>query len=113
MCPNTTTEKKISSIDKLKSAVYEMDCLSQCGFDEISAVARLALIALESPRAYQNLEHIAQAFVVILNRADDFMNSINCEAEKVGKNYKDEQGRARSAAYRAYQDKQSPVEVQS
>jgi hypothetical protein len=81
-----------------------MDYLSQCGFDEIRAIAKLALIALECPNAYKDPEHIAQAFIVILGRADDFMNAINCEAESVGSNYKDERGRARSAAWLAYQD---------
>lgn len=95
---------KVHTADELKSVIYDMDYLSQCGFDEISSVAKLALIALESPNAYQNPEHIAKAFIVILGRAGDFMNAINCEAENVGSNYRDKRERARADAWSAYND---------
>jgi len=100
----TKTPPQAHDIEKFKSTVYDMDYLSQCGFTEISAVAKLALIALESPGAHRNPEHIAQAFVVILGRANDFMNSINCEAENVGCNYSDKREGARADAWRAFND---------
>jgi len=98
------TPPKAHNIEEFKSAVYEMDYLSQCGFTEISAVAKLALIALESPNAYQNPKHIAQAFVVILGRANDLMNAINCEAENVECAYIDKRERAWADAWRAFND---------
>lgn len=100
--PNNSAQEtppKVHDIEDFKSAVYEMDYLSQCGFTEISSVAKLALIALESPNAHRNPEHIAQAFVVILGRANDLMNSINCEAENVECNCSDKRKRARIDAW--------------
>lgn len=79
-----------SDITRLQAAITDMDCLAQSGFSEISAIAKLALAALETPDSYTNLEIIAQALRAIWVKADDIENCVNFAAEQVGCNYKDQ-----------------------
>ena len=76
--------KPISTEQKLRDAVETMDGYSQSGFEEISAIAALALIALETPAGHRNIESIARALMAIKSKAQDIQNIINCEAGNVG-----------------------------
>lgn len=77
----------------LKKAVNMMDALSQEGFDQIIAISGLILRSLEIPDP--DLNDISYAVKAIKGKADDIMNCINCEAENVGCNYKDDTRRKR------------------
>ena len=103
-------DAKISE-GKLRAAIIDMDALSQSGFSEISAVARLALLSFENPESYQHPELVIQALRSIWGKADDIENCINGRAEEVGCNYIDLNDRRRSEAlYAARQaDKQKEV----
>lgn len=83
------TPRTPDEVDRLQAAVETMDLLSQGGFSEISAIAKLALISLELPAGYQRLDVIATAFEAIRCKAEDMQNCINVEAEQVGCNYTD------------------------
>lgn len=86
--------------DQLCEAVTGMDSMAQGAFSEIAAIAKLALASLETPAAYTNPEVMAYALTAIWNRALDAENCINCIAEGVGCNYKNEAMHLRSAAKR-------------
>ncbi|TFW28582.1 hypothetical protein [Massilia horti] len=85
-------------IRKFKSAVIDMDALSQGGFSKISSIARLALAALEGPKRPRKDEDIANALTAIWSIADDIENCINSRAEEVGANYVDDSLLRRQAA---------------
>ena len=75
--------KSTSTEQKLRDAVETIDSFSQHGFEEISAIATLALIALETPAGHRNIESIARALMAIKSKAQDIQNIINCEAGNV------------------------------
>ncbi|WP_250440078.1 hypothetical protein [Delftia tsuruhatensis] len=77
-----------------------MDSLSQEAFQSIIAVAKLALISLESPAGHRNMSALAFALETIAYRADDAMNIINAEAENVGSHWRDDASQRRSRAAR-------------
>ncbi|WP_051516733.1 hypothetical protein [Herbaspirillum sp. RV1423] len=89
-------------IMKLEKAVNFMDALSQEGFGQIAAIAKLAILSLETPEGYYpaHRETLAAAFTAICKIADDIADCINCEAEEVGLNHKDERTEARHEARR-------------
>lgn len=87
--------------NKLKSTIETLDALSQDGFSEISTLAGVALKLMETPDAYLWPETIAQLLGTIRVKAEDIENLINCEAENVGCNYKDEAAERRYEARRA------------
>ncbi|MDR1968286.1 MAG: hypothetical protein LBQ32_06275 [Burkholderiaceae bacterium] len=74
-------------VRRLRAAVETMDSLSQEGFSEIAAIAKLALISLKTPEGYRHLDGIAYAIGAIRSKAQDVENCINSEAEGVGCNY--------------------------
>ena len=82
----------------LRDTVEFIDRLSQGGFSEISAIAKLALAQLEHPDGYRHPETIAQALNAILGKAEDVENCINSQAEGVGCNYIDDAQARRFAA---------------
>lgn len=88
-------------IQDLRSKVQFMDDLSQSGFDEISAVAKLALSRLETPDGHRFIEDIAMALRMIRGKADEIRSCINHEAEEVGCAYVDEARKRRYLASRA------------
>lgn len=94
-----------ADVHKLQNAVNSMDCLSQIGFSEIGATAKLALLALETRVGQTEIGALAGALQAISARADDIQNCINSTAEEVGCNYVDKaqqrRGRAASAARNA------------
>jgi len=87
--------------DQLRNAVEFMDSLSQNGFSEISAIAKLALAWLETPDGHRHLDVIAHALSTIWGKADDIQNCINSQAEEVGCHYVDDAERRRWDAQRA------------
>lgn len=94
----------IPDVQKLRNIINDMDCLSQIGFLEISAVAKLALSHLETPDCYRDLENIANAFHVIAAKANDIRNCIGVEAEGVGCGYSDDAQRRRLDARRVHRE---------
>lgn len=66
-----------------------MDAMSQDGFGRIAALARVALLGLESEVMGQNLDAFAGVFDVIHSISVDIQNCINAEAEQAGCNYVD------------------------
>lgn len=96
---------------QLRNAVNMMDCLSNGGFSEISAIANLALAWLETPRGQMHIEVIADALSAIRDRADDIQNCIGCEAESVGCSYVDTHRARRYAAQRAHREKETAEEA--
>lgn len=78
-CTGTTPE-----INSLRAMITNLDALSQEGFDEIKAIAQLALRSMETPEGAADLEGIAIALQTILGRADDVEDAINTDAGSVG-----------------------------
>lgn len=95
-----TPAKTVTPKNDLAQAVKLMDSLSQEAFQSIIAVARLALIALESPAGHRNMSALAFALENIAAKADDAMTSINFEAEKVGHDWHDDASQRRNRAAR-------------
>ena len=98
MSAATTPTAAKADVKTLRNTVQTMDSLSQDGFSEISAIAKLALAMLEQPDGYRHPELIAMALRNIWSKSDMIVNCINCEAEAVGCNYIDESLRRRYAA---------------
>lgn len=76
--------------EKLKKhadSIQLIDCFSQQGFGRISALARVALLALESDLKVQQIEAFAGVFEEIQAIAEDMESCINVEAEEAGCNY--------------------------
>ena len=71
------------TIEKLREAVHNVDAMSQEGFREIKAVARLTMFALMTPEGQRDTEAIANALQAIWNRAEQSESAINWEAEQV------------------------------
>lgn len=88
----------MSDLNRLRDAVLNMDCLSQTGFSQIAAIARLSLLAMETPAAQQHTCTLATALEAIQTIADDIQSCINSTAEGVGCNYIDSPARRRMAA---------------
>ena len=87
--------------EKLRATIQNLDCLSQEGFTEISAIAKLILTGMEAGASGNDMETIAYAIRVIWSKADDTQNAINCDAEAVGCNYVDDAASRRYAARQA------------
>lgn len=85
------------TIQKLRNTVEGIDALSQNGFSKISAIARLALLALEKPDGYLR-EGIAHAIEAIEDIAVNIEDCISNAAEEVGCNYRNEPQLRRNAA---------------
>lgn len=99
--PGVDTPTPSNDLRRLQAAVTDMDCLAHGGFSEISAIATLALAALETPAGYRHPETIAQALIAIRGKADDIDNCIGHQAEEVGCNYHDPNTARRRDAARA------------
>ena len=84
--------------EQLCSAVNNMDRMAQSAFSEIATIAKLALVSLENPETYTDVEAMATALKAIFERATDTENNINAMAEEVGSNYKDPSESRRTAA---------------
>lgn len=86
-------------INELRSTVNEVDLVAQTSLGQISAIAKLALIALEAPDPHNHtIEHVAKALELIYDRAGFWMDDITAQAEALGCNHIDEHARRRMAA---------------
>jgi len=94
---------KSTDLDKLHIVIEDIDAIAHGGFSGIAAIAKLALAALQTPGGYRDPENIVQALKVIWDKAQDVQNLINCEAESVGCNHKNEELDQRWDARRAAQ----------
>lgn len=75
---------------QLREAITEIDGVAHHVFSEIASMAELALASLETPEAYSNLDSIATVLTSIFNKALNADNHIDCRAEGVACNYKDQ-----------------------
>ena len=103
-CQTVARKHTVPEVQKLRNAVEFIDSLSQCGFSEISSIAKLALARLETPDGYRHLDDIANALNAIWCKAEDIQNCINSQAEEVGCNYVDDAQRRRWDAQRAHRE---------
>lgn len=94
---------------RLQTAVFDIDCLQQTAFSEISAIASLALAALKTPDGYKHFETIAKALLAIRGKADETQDLIITVAEEVGCDSKDTGTERRLAAYAAAAKESSHV----
>lgn len=94
------------TVDGLCETVLMIDELSQDGFSRIKALAKLALLALETPEGHRDVNALAAALTTIGMIAEDVANTINGEAGSVGCGYQDPAWRRRADARRALQDSQ-------
>ena len=88
-----------SSVEALQNAVSLMDAMAQGGFCKIAAIARLALLALETPRGAGDTESLAYALECIRDLSVETVDCINATAEDVGHNYTDKAWDRRTKAY--------------
>ena len=100
MSRKSTEATTATEVDELRAPIDLMDNLSQDGLSEITAIAKLALLSLESPDSYRHLDNIAHALKAIWSKANDTQDSINGEAERVGCNHVDKAERRRWDAQR-------------
>lgn len=70
--------------ERLRAAVVNVSGLARDGFEKIESLASLALFAMESPRAYNDLEMLATALRSIRDIAGDNYDCVASEAESVG-----------------------------
>lgn len=80
----------MSEIQTLRDTVKTMDCLAQRGFDQIEAIARLAILSLETPDGQRNTEALSHALRVIADMAFRTGDSISFEADEVGCRFVDD-----------------------
>lgn len=97
---------------RLRATVENVDGLADEGFEEISSIARLALMALEQPSTYTNLETIARALCSIATTADRIRECVGLEAQSVGCASVSEAQRRRYAAQRQHDDERATIAAQ-
>lgn len=87
-------------VKSLEAVVYDIDAISQSGFDRIEAIATLISISLESPAGYfpKHIGTISHAMDAIRAIAEDASECINARAENVECNYEDDGFKRRSDA---------------
>lgn len=69
---------------RLSGAIKDMDAMSQEGFNRIEALARVALMALETPAAHRAPEMLAGVLEAIASTAQASRDAVACSAEDVG-----------------------------
>ena len=83
----------IPSSPDFQDAVESIESLSRYGFSRISAIARLAILAMESSgQSLRTPEDIRYALSAIWGLADDMENSVTSEADRVGCGQREEGG---------------------
>lgn len=71
---------KSTDVEDLQCAIYDMHEMTQDGLAEISAIAKLALCAMESPTNQPDMDTLARAFSAIWMRAEHLEGCIATEA---------------------------------
>ncbi|WP_413459583.1 hypothetical protein [Herbaspirillum huttiense] len=84
----TPNQSHAEEVKTLRAAIYDMDALSQSGFDRITGIANLALMAMETPETYLHPEKLAQAFKAIAAISEDAVSCISHLAEETGNSHK-------------------------
>jgi hypothetical protein len=90
---------KCSDIRQLHDRIETLDAITQEYCAGIVAVAHMALNSMQTSNFWNDPKSIEMAFDLIRVRADELMNTINHEAEKVGCNWVDNRGNERMVAY--------------
>ena len=98
-CPQHT----LIEPQRLAGTIEFIDCLAEEGLSEISSIARLALLSLETPSGYRNLNDIANALISIWSKADLTRDHIKSEAEQLGCEHSDDAKQRRLNAQRTHQ----------
>lgn len=80
----------MSEIKTLRDTVKTMDCLAQRGLSQIEAIARLAILSLETPDGQRNTDALSHALRVIADMAFRTGDSVSFEADEVGCRYVDD-----------------------
>lgn len=87
-----------NEIENLKQVIEDMDCTAQEVFHDIAAIARLALLALESPKGIRDTYGLVAALVAIGVQADTGWHRVNNYAVEAGCGYTDHEALRRCAA---------------
>lgn len=93
---------KPTSTTALESAIESMDAISQEAFGGITAIAKLTLALLETPKGYHQIEEVAQALSTIWSLAERAENTIHDEAGTVGCFYENDASERRCAARQTF-----------
>ncbi|WP_323031562.1 hypothetical protein [Brachymonas denitrificans] len=96
---STAGDAQQPSTQQLRQTIEEIAGYANQAFDEIAAVARLALLALETPNGQRNTEPLAHAFSVICSLAQDMQNTIDYTAEAIDCGYTDHMALRRIKAW--------------
>ena len=77
---DTLERLKMVDLTRLQKSIDQMNLLSQDGFGQISAIAELAVAALEASPGVLNAELLAHAFRSILQKANLCIDLVGSEA---------------------------------
>ncbi|MGN6831092.1 hypothetical protein [Paucibacter sp. M5-1] len=94
-----------SQLEKMRSALNEIDTMSTRSFGGIRAMATCALAYMKTPDAYRHPDVLAQIFGSIQAITDDAENFINATAGEFGCDHKDKDWFARMDARELARDK--------
>ena len=84
--------------------------MSEEGFSEIAAIAKLALLSLETPDGHVGTENIARALSAIAGKADMILELISNSAESAGYPLFDRRMKNRLAAHAVYRQEYKKIE---
>lgn len=86
---------------RMRLAVSEMQSIAVGSLDQIAAMAKLVLAALETPLPTpHDREMLAQVLAAMVEKAEMTSDSVSFEAENVGVVHRDEAKARRAAAHR-------------
>ncbi len=107
MQTNSTAQEQAQaaiSDHEYRRTIEEMDSLAQEGLSHIRAIARLALIALQTPDGHRDTQSLAVAFHAIWCEASATEVNINAAANDVGCAHVDRAHFRRMDAQAAFHD---------
>lgn len=81
---NLVQQQSTSRISDLEGAVTDIHGLAMEGLSQIEAIARVSLLAMQTPDAYRFPENIAMTLEVIWSIAQNIQGCVGSEAENVG-----------------------------
>lgn len=81
---NPSQHQVAHRITELETAVSNIYGLATDGFSKIEAIAKLALLAMQTPAAYRHPENIATAFKAIWDIAQTNQSCVESETDEVG-----------------------------
>lgn len=98
---------KSTDVENLQRAVYDMHSMAQEGLAEITAIAKLALSAMESPTNQPDMDTLARALSSIWFRSEHLEGCIATEAMGHGLACEDIDARRRAEARIASQTRKA------